>query len=264
MIESSKTFTFLVMDAPGVDPKLLELPVPLGEDAIVAAIHEAIPDPPPRVDDFANYSGLVFDDGSSLGCVPSYRLPCANAPKTNFYRCSSISLLCPPQSYDYPFAQHGYIDYDFPYSPATFSSSSYPPSISSPSLCSPTTVASSLDSPTASAPSPSSPSAFASSPDPNPSRVLIEGSCVGAKLIEQKGRGYICSSCNRLIKRRDDAKRHIRTAGMKVSCKYCGKPSSRPDSRARHLSKNKACRKAWEIGFKKGRFTERSVEDAYN
>ena len=53
--------------------------------------------------------------------------------------------------------------------------------------------------------------------------------------------------------------------GMQVSCRYCGKPASgRKDGQHRHLLKNQKCLEVWEAGRKAGRFTERTVEDAYN
>jgi len=102
------------------------------------------------------------------------------------------------------------------------------------------------------------------SPAFSATRVLIAAPCAGGEPIEQKG-GYSCPSCDKFIKHRDDAKRHMDTAGMKVTCKYCGKPASgRPDGWKRHLAQNKNCIKVWEAGFKAGRFTVRTVEDAYN
>jgi hypothetical protein len=65
MMISSKTFTYPVMDALGVDPKQLEFPKISSMDAFVAAIHEALPIPPPFADDFARTPGLVPDDGTS-------------------------------------------------------------------------------------------------------------------------------------------------------------------------------------------------------
>ena len=110
-----------------------------------------------------------------------------------------------------------------------------------------------------------SPTSFAPSPSPLATRVLIEAPCAGGKPIKQEGGGYICSSCDRPFKRRDDAKRHIDSAGMQVSCKYCGKTASgRGDNMRRHLRDNQACWQVWEAGRKAGHFTDRSVEDAYN
>ena len=78
-MKSSKTFTPPAMDAPGVDPKMLEMLVPLGWDAVVAAIHEAIPDPPPCADEFAVCPSLISDYSSSQRYAPPYRFLCANA-----------------------------------------------------------------------------------------------------------------------------------------------------------------------------------------
>jgi len=65
MIKSSSTFTSLVSDAPGVDPKLLELPLLSSSEAFVAAVNEVFPDPLSCVDDFDMCPDLVSDDGSS-------------------------------------------------------------------------------------------------------------------------------------------------------------------------------------------------------
>jgi len=65
MMQSFHTITFPVLDAPGVDPKSLELPSLLSSEALVAAINQVIPDSPPCVDDYVMCPGLVPDDGSS-------------------------------------------------------------------------------------------------------------------------------------------------------------------------------------------------------
>ena len=113
-----------------------------------------------------------------------------------------------------------------------------------------------------------SPYSTAASSPPNPpaAHVVINPRCAGGKPVRQGGGQYSCSICNHVFQRRDIAKRHIESAGVRVSCKYCGKPASgrRGDGRRRHLLKNKTCMKVWEAGYKAGRFTERSVEDAYN
>lgn len=102
------------------------------------------------------------------------------------------------------------------------------------------------------------------SPTFSAARVLTVATCAGGKPIKQKC-GYSCPSCDKLFRRRDYAERHMDTTGMKVTCRYCGKPSSaRLDGRKRHLARNQNCIKAWKAGFKAGRFTERTVEDAYN
>lgn len=189
-------------------------------------------------------------------------LPALSLPlhRCAYSRCSSDYSLC-PQNYDHPSPQYGRIDCGPPYSPTLSLSLSPYATFSSP-LYSPTTDASSLSSPPAFAPSPSSPTTFALPSSTSPARVLVEAPCAEGIPIRQGG-GYTCSICNEPFKRRDDAKRHIKSAGMRVSCKYCGKPGSRRDSRARHL-KSGTCQKAWEAGYKAGRFTDWSVEDAYN
>ena len=68
MMISSKT-TFPMMDALGVDPRLLEMPILSSQEALVTVIHELFPDPPQSMDDFASTPGLVADDGSSQRCV---------------------------------------------------------------------------------------------------------------------------------------------------------------------------------------------------
>jgi hypothetical protein len=75
----SKAFTSPVMDAPGVDPKMLEMPVPLSFNALVAAIHEAIPNPPPSADEFVVCPSPISDHGDSQRCVPPCHFLCANA-----------------------------------------------------------------------------------------------------------------------------------------------------------------------------------------
>lgn len=220
MTQSFQTFTFPVLDAPGVNPRLLELP---NLEALVAAINQAIPSSPPCVDDSVMCPGLVSDDGSSQRYITHYHSCCANAPETKFRYCSSTSPPCTPQTYYYP----SQLDHNDPGSP-------YSPNMSS------------------------------SSPTFSAARVLIEAPCAGGRPVKQKG-GYSCPNCGDFFRRRDDAKRHMDTAGMKANCKYCGKASSgRRDGRRRHLDSNKNCYKVWEAGVKVGRFTERTVEDAYN
>ena len=63
MMKPSSTFTPIVSGAPVVDPKLLEMFSLSSLEALVTAVNEAIPDPPPCVD--GNVPDLVFDDGSS-------------------------------------------------------------------------------------------------------------------------------------------------------------------------------------------------------
>lgn len=128
--------------------------------------------------------------------------------------------------YSLPFPQPDHIDYESPFSPTTHASSS-PPYLPA-------------------------------------THVLTEAPCAGGRPIKENGQGYRCSICGELFKRRDDAKRHIETAGKRVECRYCGKPASgRRDGQRRHVFENKTCQKLWEAGYKTGRFTERSVEDAY-
>lgn len=69
MMISSKTFMFPMMDALGVDPKVLDMPVLSSQEALVAIVRGLFPDPPQSVDDFASTPGLVTDDGSSQRCV---------------------------------------------------------------------------------------------------------------------------------------------------------------------------------------------------
>ena len=60
---SSKAFTTIVIGAPGVDPRVLQMGTPalLSEDTLVSMIHKAIP---PFADDFTT-PGLAYSDGSS-------------------------------------------------------------------------------------------------------------------------------------------------------------------------------------------------------
>lgn len=204
-----------MMDAMGVDPKLLEMPILSSQETLVKAVHELFPDPDPpqSVDDFTSTPGLVADDGSSQSSGSSP--PC--------------TPLSTPQSYaNFPlYPQEVHIDYRLPYSPTTPAS----PELSSASA----------------------------------SRVLAKAPCGGGKPIKQKGGGYRCSICDDPFKRRDDAKRHIDSAGMRVACKYCGKlASGRRDGQRRHLSDNKTCLKKWGAGYQAGRFKTRTVEDAYH
>jgi DNA-directed RNA polymerase subunit RPC12/RpoP len=223
-MKSSKAFTFPVMSAPGVDPKQLEMPIPLSFDAVVAAIHEAIP-VPPWADEFAVCPSLVSDHGSSQRCTPPCHFLCANALETDSYPCSSSPLPNTSQTHYHPSPPQTHSHHGSFYSPTT----------------------------------------LAPSPSPSTARVLVEAPCAGGMPIEQKSGGYVCSGCDRPFKRREDAKRHIGSAGMQVSCRYCGKPASgRRDNMRRHLRNNQACWQVWEAGHKAGRFTGRSVEDAYN
>jgi DNA-directed RNA polymerase subunit RPC12/RpoP len=225
MLNSSNTYTSLVMDAPGVDPKQLGILVPLSLEAVVAAIHQAVQIPPPCVDEFAMCPDLVSDDGSSQRYVPSHRFLHANVLEPDSYPRSSISVPNSPQTYYNPSPLQIHIDCGSFYSPTT----------------------------------------VAPSPKPSAARVLIQAPCAGGQPIKKKDGGFICSSCNKPFGRRDEAKRHIKSAGVQVSCRYCGKPASgRTDGKRRHLLGNKTCLKVWEAGYKTGRFTDRSVEDAYN
>ena len=224
MLNQYNNTTVPPTDALGVDPRMLEMPVPFSWDAVVAATNDAFPNPFSYVGDFDMCPDLVPDDGSSQRCV-SYHFSCAGVLETDPRRCSSYSLPPSPQGYDYPSPPYGPIDHASPH--------------------------------------PTSP--VVSSPNPSAaSRVLVNAPCAGGIPVQQEG-GYTCSSCNKFFLRRDDTKRHIDSAGKQVSCKYCGKiASGRRDSKKRHLDGNQACKKAWEAGHKAGRFTERTVEDAYN
>jgi len=223
-MKPSQTFTSPVLGAPGVDPRLLELLTPSSEEALIAAINQAIPPSPPCVDDSVMSPGLVSDDGNSQRCVTHYHSCCAKAPKIKFHHCSSTSPPCTPQSYDFPSPQLVHNDLSSFYSPTTSSSS----------------------------------------PTSSTARVLIEAPCAGGMPLKQEG-GYTCSSCGKLFTRADSVQRHVKTTGMKVICKYCGKPASGERySQNRHLNDNMNCWKAWEASYKAGRFTERTVEDAYN
>jgi len=226
MLSSSNTFTSLVMDAPGVDPKSTVIPILLSWDALVAAAREAVPDPPPRVDEFTVCPDLVPDDGGSERCAPSYCFFLSNVLGTDSRPCSPDSPLYSLQIYAYPFLQHVHISYG----------------------------------------SPSSPTTFAQSPGPSAAHVLIDAPCsAGGKPVKEKGGGYSCPTCHKGFRRRDDAKRHMDSAGMQVSCRYCGKPSSgRRDGQSRHLDGNKNCLEAWKAGYEAGRFIKRTVEDAFN
>ena len=150
-----------------------------------------------------------------------------NALKADSCPYSSNSLPCSPQTYGYSSLPYNNVDYGPPYSPTT---------------------------------------TFASFPSPPTAcRVLVEAQCAGGRPVKQKGGEYHCSSCNEPFKRRDEAKRHIKTAGMQIRCRYCDKPCcGRRDSQRRHLRGNKKCLKIWKAGHKAGRFTTRSVEDAYD
>lgn len=216
-------YTSLVIGAPGIDPKLLRVPVLSSMDALVASINEAFP----ILVDGPISPGLTFSDGSSqryfsvrIISAAQKRLTCSSLP-------SSISLPNSPRSYIYdPPTPLPYADYGHPFSPTTTTTSS-------------------------------------ASPNPPVLRVLVHPPCAGGKPVKQKGGGYSCSLCFKNFKRRDEAKRHIETAGMQVECRYCGKRScGRPDGWKRHL-KSEACQELWEAGRKAGRFTERSREDAY-
>jgi len=223
MTKSSRTF---ISDAPGVDPRSLELLTPFSEEVLVAAINQAIPPSPPCADDLVMCPDLVSDDGSSQLYVTHYHSCYANASETKFHRYSSTSPPSTPQSYYSPSPPPQLVHND----PGSFYTHTM----------------------------------YSSSPTFSTARVLTKAPCAGGRPIKQEG-GYSCSSCGEFLKRRDDVKRHMGTAGVKVTCKYCGKSSSaRRDGQLRHLKDNKKCRKAWEAGYKVGRFTERTVEDAYN
>ena len=86
------------MDALGVDPKMLELPHLLSEGALVAAIHEAIPNLPPRVDDFPRTPDLVPDNGSSLRYVRRLIVSAAQKRHTDFL----FAALPLPRTLQYP------------------------------------------------------------------------------------------------------------------------------------------------------------------
>ena len=228
MMRPSYTYTSLVLDAPEetVDPRLLEQPVLVNWEVFIAATNQAIPVSPPCVDAFAMCPDLVSDDGNSQWYVTRNRSCCANAPETRFHCYSSSPPPCTPQNYDFPSPPPQFVHIDHG------------------SLYSPFTAS--------------------LSPTLSATRVLIEAPCAEGRPIKQKG-GYSCSSCGKFFRRRDDTKRHIDSAGARVTCKYCGKPSSmRRDGQQRHLAKNKNCLKAWGAGVKAGHFTVRTVEDAYN
>lgn len=81
MLNPSKTYTSPVLDAPGVDPKLFEMPVLSSWEAFILATHKAVPLPPPSVDEFVMCPDLVLDDGSSQRCVPPNRSCCGTRLK---------------------------------------------------------------------------------------------------------------------------------------------------------------------------------------
>ena len=224
MLNSSKTFTSPVMDAPGVDPKLLMTFNLMSQDALVAAINEAIPNPPPRVDESA-VPDLVPDDGNSQRCDPSYRFFRSNVLGTNFCPCSSESPPCTPQTYAYPSPQPIHISYGSPY---------------------PTTTV-------ASSPKPSAARVLIDAPCAGGKPVKQKGGgyiCSACKKVFRRrddtvrhigtaGMQVLCKYCRKPA-------------------------SGRLDGKRRHLLKNKNCLKVWETGHKAGLFIERTVEDAYN
>ena len=63
--------TFANFESETVNPAQLEMPTLclLSEEALVAAIHEALPVLPPSVDGSARTTGMVSDDVSSQKCV---------------------------------------------------------------------------------------------------------------------------------------------------------------------------------------------------
>ena len=224
-----------MVDVVGVDLKMLEMP-PLPpwnrevEEEFLAELRKPSPSPPPRREgDSVSTPGLVPDDGSSQRWVTSTRSYCARAPETDSCCRSSSTPPCTPLiPQHYEFAPHS-PQYDY-------------------TGCGP------LHSPTLSV---SSNSSSFSMP------ALIESPCAGGKPIKQNDGGYRCPVCGKPFKRLDDAKRHTNTAGSKVQCKYCLKYiSNRFDNQSRHLEKKK-CAGAWEAGYRAGRFTEHSVEDAF-
>lgn len=228
MLNHSSPYTSLVSGAPVVDPRLLVNLNPALEswEAFAAAANEAIPASPPRLDGFVICPDLVPDDGYSQRYTNHHFSCCADASETRFHLCSSASPPSTPENYYYPSPPQPVLtDHDSLWSPITPSSS----------------------------------------PTLSMTRQLIEAPCAEGKPIKQKDGTYRCSVCDAPFKRRDDTKRHIDTAGMRTICKYCDKPASgRRDGRRRHLDKNKNCLKRWEAGAKAGRFTVRTVEDAYN
>ena len=225
MMKPSGTYTSLVLGAQVVDPRLLVNPALQSWEALTAAVNEAFPASPPRADGFVICPDLVLDDGYSQRYTSHHFSCCAHASEISFHSCSSASPPSTPGNYYYPSPpQSALTDHDPLWSPIT-----------------------------------------SSSPTLSATRTLMEAPCAAGKPIKQKGGGYSCSVCDRPFKRRDDAKRHIDSAGMRITCKYCGKPSSgRRDGHRRHLDKNKHCLQVWKAGVEAGRFTVRTVEDAYN
>ena len=162
----------------------------------------------------------------SVARSSSCMLSLLRSARTDFHRCSPSFPQCSPRSDGYLPLQHdSHIDPGPPHSPITFVSS---------------TLSSSAD-----------------------TRVSVKAPCAGGEPIKHIG-GYHCSICNESFARRDIAQRHIDYTGAKVRCRYCGKlGSDRHSNKARHLLDNKKCKKLWKVGYEAGRFTERSVEDAY-
>ena len=114
---------------------------------------------------------------------------------------------------------------------------------------------------------PHSTTTLKSSPSLPPApRIFVKGPRTGRGPIKQKCGRYSSSSREKPLKHYLDAKRYMNTtAGMPVTCKYCDKPSSgRSDCKLRHLRSNRKCLEIWKAGYETGRFTIRSVEDAYN
>jgi len=66
-MEPSNTFTFFMSDAPGMDPRLFEVPILSSSDDFVAAVNQMFPNTLSRAggDDFITYSEPAPDDGSS-------------------------------------------------------------------------------------------------------------------------------------------------------------------------------------------------------
>lgn len=226
MMKPSSTYTALVSGALVVDPKLLVNVDPALEswDAFVTAANEAIPASPPRADGFVICPDLVPDDGYSQRYSNHRRSCCADASEIRFHPCSSASPPPTPGNYYYPYPPQSVLTDHDP-------------------LFSPITL-----SPTLSA-----------------TRKLLEAPCAAGMPIKKTDGTFKCSVCDASFKRRDDTKRHIDSAGMRITCKYCEKPSSgRRDGQRRHLDGNKRCLKLWKVGVEEGRFTERTVEDAYN
>ena len=226
-MKPSSTYTALVLGAQVVDPKWLVNANPTLEswEAFVTAANEAIPASPPRSDGFVICPDLVFDDGYSQRYIIHYCPCCADLAEIRFRPYSSASPQPTPEDYYY----------------------------SPPLQTAPTDDVSS-----------SSHITFSSSPAFSETRVLMAAPCAGGEPVKQQDGRYGCPVCGKSFGRRDDAKRHMSCTKMRISCKYCKKiASGRPDGHRRHLEMNKKCMQDWEAGVKAGRFTVRTVEDAF-